>query len=64
VIIITPYKYFEWNPKAAFQLKIKILYNLAMVTETEATSALEKTRWENHKDYSTRLLLELISIDL
>jgi hypothetical protein len=45
VIIITPYNYFEWNSKAAFQLKIKGLYNLTMATETEPTSVLGKIEW-------------------
>jgi hypothetical protein len=53
VIILTPYNYFEWNLKAAFQLKRKGLYNLTMATETKPTSALEKTRWANRKDEAT-----------
>jgi hypothetical protein len=53
VIILTPYNYFEWNSKAAFQLKRKGLYNLTMATETKPTSVLEKTRWVNHKDEAT-----------
>ena len=64
VIIITPYNYFEWNLKAAFQIKKKGLYNLTMVTETEPTSSIKKMRWVNHKDEATRILLELISTDL
>jgi hypothetical protein len=64
VIILTPYNYFEWHSKATFQLKIKGPYNLTMVRETKPTSVLEKTRWVNHKDEATRLLLELISTDL
>ena len=64
VIILTLYNYFEWNLKATVQLKIKGLYNLTMATETKPTSAIEKMIWENHKDEATRLLLELISIDL
>jgi hypothetical protein len=63
VIILTLYKYLQWKPKATFQLKIKGLYNLMMVIETEPTSALEKTIL-NRKDEATRLLLELISIEL
>jgi hypothetical protein len=53
VIILTPYNYFEWNLKAAFQLKRKGLYNLTMVKKIESTLALEKTRWENCKDEAT-----------
>jgi hypothetical protein len=64
VIILTPYNYFEWNSKSAFQLKRKGLYNLMMATETEPTSTLEKTKWEKLKDEVIGLLLELISIDL
>jgi hypothetical protein len=64
VIILTPYNYFEWNLKSTFQLKRKGLYNLMMAIETKPTSVLEKTRWMNCKDEATRLLLELISIDL
>ena len=64
VIILTLYNYFEWNSKVVFQLKIKGLYNLTMVTETEPTSTLEKTRWVNRKDEAIGLLLELISTDI
>jgi hypothetical protein len=35
-----------------------------MATETEPTSAIEKMRWANYKDETTKPLLELISIDL
>jgi hypothetical protein len=35
-----------------------------MATEIEPTSAIEKMRCVNRKDEATRLLLELISIDL
>jgi hypothetical protein len=62
VILLTPYNYFEWKLKTAFQLKIKGLYNLMMATETKPTSTLEKTRWANRKDEATRLPLELISM--
>jgi hypothetical protein len=64
VVILTPYNYFDWKPKVTFQLKRKGLYNLTMTTETKPTSVIEKMRWVNRKDESTRLLLELISIDL
>jgi hypothetical protein len=53
VIILTTYNYFEWNPKASFQLKRKGLYNLMMAIETKPTSTLEKTIWVNHKDEAT-----------
>jgi hypothetical protein len=53
VIILTPYKYFEWKLKAAFQHKRKGPYNLTMATETKPTSALEKTRSMNRKDEAT-----------
>ena len=64
VVILTPYNYFDWNPKAVFQLRKKGLYNLTMAAETEPTSAIEKMRWENRKDEATGILLELISINL
>jgi hypothetical protein len=64
VIILTPYNYFECNPKVSFQLKIKGLYNLMMATKIEPTSMLEKTKWANRKDEAIGLLIELISIDL
>ena len=35
-----------------------------MVTETKPTSVIEKMRCENRKDEATRLLIELLSIDL
>jgi hypothetical protein len=61
VVILTPYNYFDWNPKDEFQLRRKGLYNLTMGTEIEPTSAIEKTRWANRKDEAIGLLLELIS---
>jgi hypothetical protein len=64
VVILTPYNYFYWKPKAEFQLRRKRLYNLTMVTETKPTSMIEKMRLTNRKDEATRLLLELISTDL
>jgi hypothetical protein len=57
VVILTPYNYFDWNPKATFQLKRKGLYNLKMATKTEPTSAIKKMRWANRKDEATGLLL-------
>jgi hypothetical protein len=51
VVILTPYNYFDWNPKAEFQLRRKGLYNLTMATETETTSMIEK--WVNRKDEAT-----------
>jgi hypothetical protein len=53
VVILTPYNYFDWKPKAEFQLRRKGLYNLTMATETEPTSAIEKMRWVNRKDEAT-----------
>jgi hypothetical protein len=35
-----------------------------MATKTKPSSVIEKTRWENHKDEATRILLELISTNL
>jgi hypothetical protein len=35
-----------------------------MATEMEPTTMIEKTRWVNHKVESTRLILELILVDL
>jgi hypothetical protein len=64
VVILTPYNYFDWKPKAKFQLRRKGLYNLTMGTETEPTSAIENIVWENGKDEAIGLLLESISIDL
>jgi hypothetical protein len=54
---ITPYNYFDWNPKEVFQLKRKGLYNLTMATETEPTSTIEKMRWVNCKDEARGLLI-------
>jgi hypothetical protein len=53
VVILTPYNYFDWNPKAEFQLRRKGLYNLTMATETKPTLAIEKMRWVNRKDEAT-----------
>jgi hypothetical protein len=64
VLILTQYNYFDWNPKVEFQLRRKGLYNLTMGIETKPTSEIEKTRWVNRKDETTRLLLEFISTNL
>jgi hypothetical protein len=64
VVILTPYNYFDWKPKAEFQLRRKGLCNLTIGIETKPTSAIEKMRWVNQKDESTRLLLEFISTNL
>jgi hypothetical protein len=53
VVILTPYNYFYWKPKATFQLKIKGLHNLMMAIETQPTSSIEKMRWANRKDEAT-----------
>jgi hypothetical protein len=53
VVFLTPYNYFDWNPKEEFQLRRKRLYNLTMATETEPTSLIEKMRWVNCKDEAT-----------
>jgi hypothetical protein len=64
VVILTPYNYFDWNPKAKFQLRRKGLCNLTMATETKPTPMIKEMRWANRKDEATCILLELISIDL
>jgi hypothetical protein len=53
MVILTPYNYFDWNPKAEFQLRRKGLYNFTMGTKTKPTSAIDKTRWVNQKDEAT-----------
>jgi len=50
--IFTPYNYFEWKQKMEIFLKGRGLYRLTMATETEPTSAIEKSKYLNIMDES------------
>ena len=48
--ILTPYNYFAWKEKIAIHLQSIGLYRLTMNTNTEPTSAIEKSKYLNHMD--------------
>jgi hypothetical protein len=41
-VILTPFNYFEWNPKVEFLLRSKGLYRITMGIEIEPTSNIDK----------------------
>ena len=41
--ILTPYNYFAWKEKIAIHIRSRGLYRLTMNTNTEPTSAIEKS---------------------
>jgi hypothetical protein len=45
--ILTPYNYFEWNPKVLLLLKNKGLYQISMGIEVEPNSVDEKAQFIN-----------------
>jgi hypothetical protein len=62
--ILTPYNYFDWKPRITHMLMGKGLYRIAMATETEPTSAVEKSKYFNRMDEAYGLLCMSISPDL
>jgi hypothetical protein len=48
--ILTPYNYFAWKEKIAIHLRTRGLYRLTMNTDTEPTSAIEKSKYLNRMD--------------
>jgi hypothetical protein len=62
--ILTPYNYFAWKEKIAIHLRSRGLYRLTMNTDTEPTSAIEKSKYLNRMDEALRTICSLISPDL
>ena len=62
--ILTPYNYFEWKQKMEIFLKGRGLYRLTMATETEPTSAIEKSKYLNIMDEAYGSLCMHMSPDL
>jgi hypothetical protein len=62
--ILTPYNYFAWKEKIAIHLQSIGLYRLTMNTNTEPTSAIEKSKYLNHMDEALGTICSLISLDL
>jgi hypothetical protein len=62
--ILTPYNYFAWKEKIAIHLQSRGLYRLTMNTDTEPTSAIEKSKYLNRMDEALVTICSLISPDL
>jgi hypothetical protein len=62
--ILTPYNYFAWKEKIAIHLRSRGLYRLTMNTDTEPTSAIEKSKYLNRMDEALGTICSLISPDL
>jgi hypothetical protein len=48
--ILTPYNYFAWKEKIDIHLRTRGLYRLTLNTDTELTSAIEKSKYLNRMD--------------
>jgi hypothetical protein len=62
--ILTPYNYFAWKEKIAIHLRSRGLYRLTMNTDTELTSAIEKSKYLNLIDEALGTICSVISSDL
>jgi hypothetical protein len=62
--ILTPYNYFAWKEKISIHIRYRGLYRLTMNTDTEPTSAIEKSKYLNRMDKALRTICSLISPDL
>jgi hypothetical protein len=62
--ILTPYNYFAWKEKISIHLQSRGLYRLTMNTNTEPTSAIEKSKYLNRMDEALDTICNLISPDL
>jgi hypothetical protein len=62
--ILTTYNYFAWKEKIAIHLRSRGLYRLTMNTDTEPTSAIEKSKYLNRMDEALGTICSLISPDL
>ena len=61
VRILTPYNFHTWKNKMEVQLRSKGLHRVAMETEVEPGSAIEKSRFLNKKDEAFNFLCLSIS---
>ena len=64
VPLLTPYNFHTWKLKMEHQLHSKGLFRVAMDTEVEPGSAIEKSRFLNKKDEAFGFLCLSISDDL
>jgi hypothetical protein len=62
--ILTTYNYFSWKEKIAIHLRSRGLYRLTMNTDTEPTSAIEKSKYLNRMDEALGTICNIISPDL
>jgi hypothetical protein len=62
--ILTPYNYFAWKERIIIHLQTRGLYRLTLNTDTEPTSAIEKSKYLNRMDEAFRTICSLISLDL
>jgi hypothetical protein len=62
--IVTPYNYFAWKEIISIHLRTIGLYRLTLNTDTEPTSAIEKSKYLNRMDEALRTICSLISLDL
>jgi hypothetical protein len=62
--ILTPYNLFAWKKMMIMHLRSKGLYSLTMDTETEPTSAIEKSKYLNRTDEAFGTIFFLISPEL
>jgi hypothetical protein len=60
-LILTPYSYFEWEPKVLLLLKSKGLYWITMGTKAKSNSVVEKAHFLNRLDKAFRLICLSIS---
>ena len=59
-----PFKYFEWISEMVIQPRLKGLYKVAMGTEAEPNSAVEKSKYFNRLDEAFGMLCLRILRDL
>jgi hypothetical protein len=62
--ILTPYNYFAWKEKIDIHIWSRGLYRLTMNTDTELTSAIEKSKYLNRMDEALRTICSFISLGL
>ena len=63
-IILTPFNYFEWNPRMDILMRSKGLFRVTMTIEAKPNVASEKINGHNRRDEAYVLLCLKISKDL
>ena len=58
--ILTHYNYFVWKEKIDIHLRTRGLYRLTLNTDTELTSAIEKSKYLNRMDEALGTICSLI----